>query len=62
MADGGGLAGRRRMEDQRKASELKRLGVERRQARCPVCYAIVNADMLREGMSRHRCDVRPRRR
>ena len=53
-----GSAARRRQRDKERAAALKREKVERRTGRCPVCYAIYNADMLVEGYAAHRCKTR----
>ena len=51
----------RKQRDQARAAEMKRLGIERRTGRCPVCNTLVLADFLREGMTAHRCERRTRR-
>lgn len=55
MDGGSGKKGRRRAEDQKRASDMKARGEERTTARCPICYVVVHGDMLRAGMSIHRC-------
>lgn len=60
----GSKKARKRAQDQARAAEMKRLGIERTTGRCPVCYALVNADFLMSGMATHRCgnDEKSRRR
>jgi len=49
----GSKKNRRKAEDQARASEMKRLGIERQQARCPLCHKVYHADMLDRGFNEH---------
>lgn len=42
-------------KNQRIAAELKRLKIERRTGRCPICNKVIYADYLKGGMATHRC-------
>jgi hypothetical protein len=45
----------RKEKNQRMAQDMKRRGEERTSGRCPVCYAVYHADMLKAGYQAHRC-------
>lgn len=46
----------RKEKNQRIAMQFKKDGIERRTARCPICYKLVHGDMLKAGMALHRCE------
>jgi len=52
----GSKKNRRKQQDQARAAAMKRDGIERTTGRCPICYVIYHADMLREGYAAHRCE------
>jgi hypothetical protein len=50
----GGGAARRRGKDQAMAAELKKNGVERTSAKCPICYSTVSLKSLYGHLSVHK--------
>lgn len=48
----------RREKNQERAAAMKRDGIERTQARCPLCTKIYRADMLGRGFAAHRCEAK----
>jgi hypothetical protein len=53
----GNKKNRRKQEDQARAAEMKRLGIERTQGRCPICNRVYHADMLGRGYGEHHCEA-----
>ena len=51
----GNKKNRRKAQDQARAAQLKRDGIERTTGRCPICNKIIHADYLDRGMASHRC-------